>query len=137
MRSHVHGRQQRRCSCRGTARSNRPVVPFGINLGCLSTVGGGCHGAERPSSLGNTQTNSLKSAGVSAMYLAHATILLAALTTGVAIVAGGQPTTGAGGFSELQRAKVADADGLEVVISDSSARKSWKADVIRFSAFGL
>ena len=47
---------------------------------------------------------------------AHATILLALLTAGLAVVAGGQPTTGAGGFSELQRAKVADADGLEVVL---------------------
>ena len=47
---------------------------------------------------------------------AHATILLAVLTTGLAVVAGGQPTTGSGGFSELQRAKVVDADGLEVVM---------------------
>ena len=44
---------------------------------------------------------------------AHATILLALLTTGLAVVASGQPTTRAGGFSELQRA---DADGLEVVM---------------------
>ncbi len=50
------------------------------------------------------------------MNRAHATTLLAHLTTGLAVVAGGQPTTGARGFSELQRAEVADANGLEVVM---------------------
>jgi quercetin dioxygenase-like cupin family protein len=45
----------------------------------------------------------------------HATILIALLTTSLAMVAGGQPTTGVG-FSELQRAEVADANGLEVVM---------------------
>ncbi len=50
------------------------------------------------------------------MNRAHATILLALLTTGLAVVAGGQPTTGARGFFELQRAEVADANGLEVVM---------------------
>ena len=50
------------------------------------------------------------------MNRAHATILLALLTTGLAVVAGGQPTTGARGFSELQRAEVADTNGLEVVM---------------------
>ncbi len=50
------------------------------------------------------------------MNRAHATILFSLLTTGFAVVAGGQPSTGAGGFSELQRAKVADVDGLEVVM---------------------
>ncbi len=50
------------------------------------------------------------------MNRAHATILLALLAIGLAVVAGGQPTTDAGGFSELQRAEVADANGLEVVM---------------------
>ncbi len=50
------------------------------------------------------------------MNRAHATVLLALLTTGLAVVAGGQPTTGARGFSELQRVEVADANGLEVVM---------------------
>ena len=50
------------------------------------------------------------------MNRTHAMILLALLAIGLAVVAGGQPTTDAGGFSELQRAEVADANGLEVVM---------------------
>ena len=50
------------------------------------------------------------------MNLSHATILLTLVAAGLAAVAGGQPTAGPGGFSELQRARVADTDGLEVVM---------------------
>ena len=46
----------------------------------------------------------------------HATILLGLLAIGLALVAGGQPTTGAGGFSELHRVEVAGASDLEVVM---------------------
>ena len=50
------------------------------------------------------------------MNRAHTTILLGLLATCLAVVAGGQPTTGAVGFSELQRAEVPGATGLEVVM---------------------
>ena len=50
------------------------------------------------------------------MNLTHATILLTLVATGLTAVSGTKPTAGAGGFSELQRARVADADGLEVVM---------------------
>jgi quercetin dioxygenase-like cupin family protein len=50
------------------------------------------------------------------MNLSHATILLTLVATGLAAVSGEQPTAGAGGFSELQRASVADANDLEVVM---------------------
>ncbi len=50
------------------------------------------------------------------MSRAHATILVGFLAIGLAVLAGGQPTTNAGGFSELQRAEVVDANGLEVVM---------------------
>ena len=50
------------------------------------------------------------------MNRVQAIIGLAILTTGLAVVAGGQPEMGAGGFSELQRADLAEADGLEVVM---------------------
>ena len=46
----------------------------------------------------------------------HATILLGLLAISLAVVAGGQPTTGAGGFSELHRVEVAGASDLEVVM---------------------
>jgi quercetin dioxygenase-like cupin family protein len=50
------------------------------------------------------------------MNRAHAAILIGLLAIGLAIAAGGQPTTGAGGFSELQRVEIAGANGLEVVM---------------------
>ena len=50
------------------------------------------------------------------MSRAHAAILFGLLAIGLAVVAGGQPTTGAGGFSELQRVVIDDANRLEVVM---------------------
>ena len=46
----------------------------------------------------------------------HATILLGLLAISLAVVAGGQATTGGGGFTELHRVEVADASDLEVVM---------------------
>ncbi len=46
----------------------------------------------------------------------HATILLGLLAISLAVVAGGQPTTGAGGFSELHRVEIAGANDLEAVM---------------------
>jgi quercetin dioxygenase-like cupin family protein len=43
-------------------------------------------------------------------------IVAVVLATGLAVVARGQPTTGGGGFSELHRAQVVDANELEVVM---------------------
>lgn len=43
-------------------------------------------------------------------------ILAALLAICLVLVAGGQPAAGAGGFSELHRAEVADAGDLEVVM---------------------
>ena len=50
------------------------------------------------------------------MNRVHAMVLLGLLAIGIAGVPAGQPTTGAGGFSELQRVEVADANDLEVVM---------------------
>ena len=50
------------------------------------------------------------------MYRIHAMVLLGLFATGIAGVPAGQPTTGCGGFSELQRVEVADANELEVVM---------------------
>ena len=50
------------------------------------------------------------------MNPAHATILLGILALALALNAGGQPTTAAGGFTELHRVEVADAGDLEVVM---------------------
>jgi quercetin dioxygenase-like cupin family protein len=50
------------------------------------------------------------------MSRARATLLIGILAISLALVAGGQPTTEAGGFSELHRADVADASNLEVVM---------------------
>ncbi len=50
------------------------------------------------------------------MNRAYAATLLGLLATGLAVAPGARPTTGAGGFSELQRAEVAEANGLEVVM---------------------
>ena len=57
-----------------------------------------------------------KKPGGSAMIRPHVTILLGLLAIGLAVVAGGQPTTGAGGFSELHRVEVAGASDLEAVM---------------------
>ena len=46
----------------------------------------------------------------------NAVITLALLTTALAVVGAEPPTPDAGGFQELQRAEVADAGGLEVVM---------------------
>ncbi len=46
----------------------------------------------------------------------HATILLSILALALALNAGGQPATAAGGFTELHRVEVADAADLEVVM---------------------
>ncbi len=46
----------------------------------------------------------------------HATILLGLLAISLAVVAGGQATTGGGGFTELHRVEVADASDLEVIM---------------------
>ena len=50
------------------------------------------------------------------MNRAYAATLLGLLATGLAVAPGARPTTGAGGFSELQRAEVAEPNGLEVVM---------------------
>ena len=50
------------------------------------------------------------------MSRAHTTILLGSLAVILAVVAGGQPTTGVDGFSELHRVDVAAATDLEVVV---------------------
>ena len=50
------------------------------------------------------------------MSRANATILLVLLAFGLAVMAGGEPTTGAGGFSQLHRVEVADASDLEAVM---------------------
>ena len=50
------------------------------------------------------------------MNRVHAMVLVGLLATGIAGVPAGQPTTGSGGFSELQRVEVADANDLEVVM---------------------
>ncbi len=50
------------------------------------------------------------------MYRIHAMVLLGLFATGIAGVPAGQPTTGCGGFSELQRVEVADANEREVVM---------------------
>ena len=63
--------------------------------------------------------------GGSEMIRRHATILLGLLTIGLAVVAGGQPTTGAGGFSELHRVEVADASDLEVVMGLIKRPGEW------------
>ena len=46
----------------------------------------------------------------------HTTILLGLVTISLALVASGQPTTGGGGFVELQRVEIADASDLEAVM---------------------
>ena len=46
----------------------------------------------------------------------HASTVLGLVAISVAVVAGGQPTTGAGGFTELHRVEVGDAGGLEAVM---------------------
>ena len=50
------------------------------------------------------------------MSRANATILIVLLAFGLAVMAGGEPTAGAGGFSELHRVEVADASDLEAVL---------------------
>jgi len=50
------------------------------------------------------------------MNRAFPMILFGVLITGLGLVAGGQPTTGSRGFSELHRVEVADASDLEVVM---------------------
>ena len=50
------------------------------------------------------------------MSRAHAAILIGFLAIIVGVAAGGQRTTGVGGFSELHRVEVADAGDLEVVM---------------------
>lgn len=46
----------------------------------------------------------------------HAMILLGLIGIVSALAASGQPTTGAGGFTELHRAEIADSGTLEVVM---------------------
>ncbi len=50
------------------------------------------------------------------MSRANATILLVLLAFSLAVMAGGEPTTGAGEFSELHRVEVANASDLEAVM---------------------
>lgn len=50
------------------------------------------------------------------MKRAQMAISFVFLATGLAIVAGGRPSSGGGGFSELQRAQIGDANDLEVVL---------------------
>ena len=50
------------------------------------------------------------------MRRAHAAFLVGFVAISLAIVAGGQPTTGGGGFTELHRVDVADAPDLEIVM---------------------
>ena len=53
--------KQRRCSRRGPAPPNRTVIPFAFNSGTSATVGGLCHGAERP--VRNTNSRSYAQPG--------------------------------------------------------------------------
>ncbi len=50
------------------------------------------------------------------MNRARAMLLLVILAIGLALVAGGHPTTGSGGFSELHRADVSGASNFEVIM---------------------
>ena len=50
------------------------------------------------------------------MNRSHAVLVLVILAMSLALVAGGKPTTGGDGLSELQRADVSGASNLEVVM---------------------
>ena len=50
------------------------------------------------------------------MSRTNATILIVLLAFSIAVMAGEEPKTGAGGFSELHRVEVADASDLEAVM---------------------
>ena len=47
------------------------------------------------------------------MYRIHAMVLLGLFATGIAGVPAGQPTTGCGGFSELQRVEAVIVNDFE------------------------